>query len=103
MSRLTRILEDGKYKVRIMVHGKLTTVLIKYIKGNRGENHVPGLLSRFFKLPGMGFDIKTNCKETTFTYDNGLMVDKLQWTGHKWLGRIYLRDVYTGLFILKRA
>lgn len=102
MSTLTRILPDGKYAVKIMVHGKLTTVLIKYIKGNRGENHVPGPLSRFFKLSGMGFDIKTNCKETTFTYDNGLMVDKLKWVGNKWLGQIYLRNVYAGLFILKR-
>lgn len=102
---MVRILPNGKYVVGIMLkhngHKKLVTILIKYIKNNRGENHTPGLLSRFFKLPYMSFGIMIENGEIVFTYDNGIMVDRLRKVNRIWFGRIYLRGVYAGSFILK--
>jgi hypothetical protein len=102
---IVQILPNGKYAVGIKLkhngHRKLVTILIKYIKNNRGENHIPGLLSRFFKVPYMSFGITVENGEIVFTYDNGIMVDKLRKVNKIWLGQIYLKGVHAGTFILK--
>ena len=97
----------GRYTVSIKIHGMWQVILEKTISiTGQGHNHPPVFFIRHFNLPFMDFEISTDvvCEEVVFTYQNGLLIDRLKKRKNKkeWIGKALWNGEFLGFFILRR-
>ena len=97
----------GRYTVSVKIHGMWQIILEKTISiTGQGYNHPPVFFIRHFNLPFMDFNINTDTvrEEVIFTYQNGLLIDRLKKRKNKneWIGKVLWNGEFLGFFILRR-
>ena len=97
----------GRYTVSIKIYSMWQIILEKTIRvTGQGYNHPPMFFIRYFNLPFMDFNVSTDIvrEEVVFTYQNGLIVDRLKKRKDKneWVGKLYWRKQFLDYFILRR-
>ena len=97
----------GRYTVSVKIHGIFKVILEKTISiTGQGYNHPPMFFVRHFNLPFMDFNVSTDIvrEEVVFTYENGLIIDRLKKRKNKneWIGKVFWDGEFLGFFILRR-
>ena len=106
-SGICELPSPGRYTVSVKIHGIFTVVLEKTISiTGQGHNHPPVFFIRHFNLPFMDFNVSVDIirEEVIFTYQNGLLVDRLKKKKIKneWIGKVLWNGEFLGFFILRR-
>jgi len=94
---------SGRYAVRMQIAGEFETILEKKIIGLRGNNYLPMVGLRYFKIPFMDFTISTERghDEAIFTYSNTILIDRLRHIDYdRWLGKLYCHNKFIDWFFL---
>ena len=99
--------KSGRYSVEMKINGIFKVILEKTISvTGQGHNHPPVFFMRHFNLPFMDFNVSTDIvhKEVVFTYENGLLVDRLKKRKNKneFIGKVFWSGEFLGFFILRR-
>ena len=97
----------GRYTVSVKIHSMWQIILEKTISvTGQGYNHPPVFFVRHFNLPFMDFNVSTDIvrEEVIFTYENGLIIDRLKKRKNKneWIGKVFWNGEFLGFFILRR-